>query len=209
MKKVQPKNDSTYIAIATIIGFTGIFTTIIKPWIGIPMVIIGAGILFFGYRASQSRPKQNIQIQTVSSAFEVDPSLNTTIGAMRVLEPLVVPAHPVGKPMNATKPEERAIANKLVATLRAGGIDVNAPVFYGANDREVSIREMVTEVSNVAQSHGKTEAQLIEKIPTIYEYFWVYVDEVCTRDGANGEAAIKSALANKCLVVAFPEQAFG
>jgi hypothetical protein len=201
-KKLPIKNDRTYIGIAAVIGFTGIFTAMIKPGIGLAMVIVAGVVIFIGYRASRSRLAKNVQripsIKTVSSAFAMDPNIN----------PVAEPLAPVTKVVSAAKPE-RPLGNKLVANLRIIGVDVGLPVFYGVNDREVSIREMVIEVGTVATSLGMSDDKVIERISTIYEYFWVYVDEVCTKYGPNGEAAIKSALATKCLVVSFPEQAVG
>jgi hypothetical protein len=163
-------------------------------------LVVGLGltavVIIIARYGKQTRVNQRTvpKMTVVSGAYEVDPTIQPQT------------ARTVRIPMN-TRPEDRPLANILIANLRIAGIDVNRPVFYGANNREISIREMVTEISSVSQSRGMDRNKMIEKISTIYEYLWVYVDEICTKHGADGDAAIKTALANKCLDASFLEQA--
>jgi hypothetical protein len=197
-----------YIAILVLVTF---FSFLVNKKVGFVMVglIATAAVVYFVARTKHSGPVTAVRATVpiipkqvrISSEYEVDPS-HTVMPVPQVRN------YQLGAP-KASKPEERPLAAKLIATLRSLYVDVNSPVFFRGDDSAVTVREMVTEIASVAKSHGKSEQEMIEMIPTVYEYLWVFIDEVCDKYGKDGEAAIKSALANKCLVVTFPEQAIG
>lgn len=203
----------SYILYAAIIILVVFFSYLVNKKVGLTMagLIATAAVVYIVSKTKHRGKVTDIRASTpiipkqtrISSEFEADPSHSVTAVMVPQVKNYQLPAQ---KP---PKPEERPLAAKLIATLRSLYVDVNSPVFFRGDNTAVTVREMVTEIASVAQSHGKGEKEMIDKVPMVYEYLWVFIDEVCDKYGKDGETAIKSALANKCLVAAFPEQAFG
>ncbi len=161
------------VQLAILLGLVGLFVTSISFWLGVAMILVGLAVPVVALRQSR---------QLVRSLHRHKP------GAERK------PAVPVSPPSHSVDRNKLGI---LRYTLHQANLDSNAPVFEAAPDKAVTVRDILVEMIDIAESYGKPIEALAKDIVAMYPKIFDNVD-LALRQYPDGELA-KTCIARKAM----------
>ncbi len=167
------RNVHWSVQLAVLLGLIGLFVTSLSFWLGVLMILVGLAVPIVALRQSRG---------AVRSLPRHKP------GAERK------PAVPVSPPPHSVDRNKLGI---LRYTLHQANLDSNAPVFETAPDKAVTVRDILLEMIDIAESYGKPIEALAKDIVAMYPRIFDNVD-LALRQYPDGELA-KTYIARKAM----------
>ncbi len=161
------------VQLAILLGLVGLFVASISFWLGVAMILVGLAVPVVALRQSRG---------AVHSLPRHKPGTER-----RAAVPVSPPPHGV----------DRNKLGILRYTLHQANLDSNAPVFETAPDKSVTVRDILVEMIDIAESYGKPIEALAKDIVAMYPKIFDNVD-LALRQYPDGELA-KTYIARKTM----------
>ncbi len=167
------RNVHWSVQLAILLGLVGLFVASLSFWLGVAMILVGLAVPIVALRQSR---------QPVRSLPRRKPGTER-----RAAVPVSPPPHSV----------DRNKLGILRYTLHQANLDSSAPVFQTAPDKAVTVRDILVEMIDIAESYGKPIEALARDIVAMYPKIFDNVD-LALRQYPDGELA-KTYIARKAM----------
>ncbi len=176
-----------------IVGIIGLLVISQVLWLGTVMVLLGLsvpiGVLWWTNRMKESAPRPRVpdprtQPRPAQPAQQPIPPVKTE---RRPAEPVRPPRRPV----------DRGKLGVLRYTLHQAGLDSNAPVLEADEDRTITVRDILAEMIDIAETRGRSVDELAEDIVAMYPRIFENVEAAIQQ--YSDEEAAKNYIARKAM----------
>ncbi len=154
------RNIHWSVQLAILLGLVGLFVTSISFWVGVAMILVGLAVPIVALRQSNRQP--------VRSLPRRGPDTKREVAAPERREAVLVspPPHSV----------DRNKLGILRYTLHQANLDSSVPVFETGPGKAVTVRDILVEMIDIAESYGKPVEALARDIVAMYPKIFDNVD---------------------------------